>query len=334
MKIPPAGDDAGFIHLHVHSNYSLLRGADPIERLGEQAARHGFPAVALTDRNGLYGAVAFQQACEKQGIKPIFGAQLVTPATSCVALVINHMGYRNLCRIITALHQPPADRPFDLAACLMYYREGLVLFSRDQNLLAYLQQTTGSENLFVEVYPDSIARSWRIHRQIGLPLLATNNVWFCMPADYQRHRLLTAIGLNTSLSAIPGNALADREHWLKPPSSMNRAFRDLPEAVANTVCVAAKCNFRLKLGELHLPQFPFTDGKSSSDILRAKTEAGITRRYGAATPEVRAQVERELKIIREMGYADYFLIVADIVDAAKEMGVPTCGRGSAANSVV
>lgn len=325
---------AGFIHLHVHSHYSLLRGADTIESLCAQAPRHGFPALALTDRNGLYGAVAFQRACDEHGLKPIFGAQLVTAWASCVALVKNRRGYRNLCRIITALHQAPTGRPFDLAACLMYYREGLIVFSHDQRLLEYLQRTTGPRDLFVEVLPGSVAHSWKFHQQSGLPLLATNNVWFCSPGDYARHKLLTAIGLNAGLSTVPADELARPEHWLQPPSKIERAFKDLPAAVANTARVAESCAFRLTLGDLHLPHFPFTEGRLSFDVLRAKTEAGLTHRYRVITPKVRAQVERELNIIREMGYADYFLIVADIVDAAKEMGVPTCGRGSAANSVV
>ena len=294
----------------------------------------GVAELALTDRNGLYGAVAFQRECDKHGIRPIFGAQLFTPSASCITLVKNQAGYRNLCRIISALHQPPGDKSFDLAACLMYYREGLVLFSRDQNLISYLLRQTGPEDLFVEVFPGSLAHSWKVHQQTGLPLVATNNVWFGTADGFARHQLLTAIGLNTSLSAVPADDLAAPDHWLKSPAMMEKTFRDLPPAAANSACIARRCEYRLELGRLHLPKFPFAAGRKSFDVLREKTEAGIVNRYGVVTPAVRAQVERELTIIRQMGYADYFLIVADIVDAAKGMGVPTCGRGSAANSVV
>jgi len=323
-----------FIHLHVHSYYSLLRGADRIEDLCRRAAEYRMPAMALTDRNGLYGAVAFQKACDENGIKPIFGAQLATDTSSCVALVKNWRGYRNLCRIITALHQEKGEKPFDLAESLIQHREGLICFSLDADLLTRLRQAGGPDDLYVEVYPGREARAWGLHRALGLPLLATNNAWLAGRDGYARHRLLTAIGLNTCLSGIPTEELAGEDHWLKPPEMMQHTFRGIPEAVTNTWRVADECDFQLQLGSLHLPRFPFADGKSSWELLREKTEIGLIPRYGTVTPEVRAQVERELAIIHEMGYADYFLIVADIVDAAKGMGIPTCGRGSAANSVV
>ncbi|MEW5875547.1 MAG: DNA polymerase III subunit alpha, partial [Candidatus Zixiibacteriota bacterium] len=185
------------------------------------------------------------------------------------------------------------------------------------------------------LHPDGWRRhAWEKHRQTGLPLLAANSVWFARPEDYDRHRLLTAIGLNASLSSLRPHEIAGPTHWLQSPHEMASLFNDFPEAVANTLQVADQCDFRLDLGILRLPQFPFTGGRASFDLLRDKTEAGLVNRYRTVTDEVRRQVERELAIIREMRYADYFLIVADIVNAAKAMGIPTCGRGSAANSVV
>ncbi len=326
--------NSDFVHLHVHSNYSLLRGADTVPTLCSRAAEFGPSSLALTDRNGLYGAVPFQRECERHGLQPIFGAELVSASTCCVALAINQTGYGNLCRVITALHRSRRKKSFDLAGCLTYYRAGLIIFSLDEPLLSYLRQTSGPENLYVEICPDTIARSWKTHLRTGLPLLATNNVWFAQPDGFGRHQLLTAINLNTSISALADTETARLEHWLKPPETMTRLFADIPEAVTNTRRVAEQCTFRLQLGELRLPRFPFTDGQTSLEMLRAKTEQGIGHRYGAVTPAVLRQVERELNIIREMGYADYFLIVADIVDAAKRLGIPTCGRGSAANSVV
>ena len=125
-----------FVHLHVHSHYSFLRGADGVDTLAQQAAGHGMPALALTDINGLYGAVPFQQACAKHGVRPIFGVQLVTPTHTCLALVKNDEGYRSLCRIITALQLSEAD--FDLPTQLAADRGGLIVISQDTALLAEL----------------------------------------------------------------------------------------------------------------------------------------------------------------------------------------------------
>ncbi len=324
-----------FVHLHTHSNYSFLRGADSPEVMAERAAMLTMPALALTDRNGLYGAVPFQKACVHHGIRPIFGTQLVTVDATCVALAKNETGYRSLCRAITALHLHEGRRPFDLPGHLANDSEGVIIISGDAALLAHLKQRRGPEDLYIEITPGpGQSRAWDMHRELGLPLLATNNVWFATPEDHDRHRLLAAIGLNATLSSIPAGEVATAENWLKPDGQMRHLFRHLPEAIANAARVAEECEFHLAFGTLRLPRFPFTGGQSALAMLRAKTEAGLVRRYGAVTPAVRRQVEHELAIIAEMGYADYFLIVADIVDAAKSMGIPTCGRGSAANSVV
>jgi error-prone DNA polymerase len=324
-----------FVHLHVHSHYSFLRGADSVADLALAAQRHDMPALAITDRNGLYGVIPFQNACDDCGIKPIFGAQLVTESVSCVALVKDGDGYASLCRAITALqlHQTKGD--FDLATHLANDRTGLIVFSRDVAFLEQLQNTSGPRDLYIEVLPGTPRRSLKeAQRRTELPLVASNNVWFVYPEDYTRHRLLTAIGQNTFLDSIPPGETAGERHYLKSPAEMAGAFSDIPEAIENTQRIADVCNHRILLGVLRLPKFPFTDGRPAFDVLRDKTEAGLVRRYGVVSDAVRRQVERELDIIREMRYADYFLIVSDIVDAAKARRIPTCGRGSAANSVV
>lgn len=334
-----------FIHLHVHSHFSMLRGADSPEELARAAARHGIPAFALTDRNGLYGAVPFQRACDTNGIRPIFGAQLVTDNASCFAWVKNRVGYASLCRAITALQLYEGGNPFPLAEHLKRDRDGLFIASFDPAWLSWLAGESGSDDLYLAIGPGGPG-DWHAHKSgwrrsaregqkaCGLPLLATAGVWFASPGGYDRHRLLTAIGLNASLSSLRPGETADPDSWLRPPDEMSALFSDFPEGFANTQRVAEECDFRLDLGILRLPLFPFTNGRPAFEVLRDKTEAGLIRRYGTVTEAVRRQVERELGIIREMRYADYFLIVADIVEAAKAMGIPTCGRGSAANSVV
>ncbi|GAB4326369.1 MAG: DNA polymerase III subunit alpha [Candidatus Zixiibacteriota bacterium] len=324
-----------FVHLHVHSNYSLLRGADTVEDLALQASRHGMTALALTDRNNLYGAVPFQTACDEYNIRPIFGAELVTDNASCVALVKNDTGYATLCRAITALQLHEGQDPFDLAGHLAGDREGLVILSTDAGLLTSLKVASGPADLYVEIgLGPTRVLSCRAHQQTGLPLAATGPVWFVHPEDFKRHRLLTAIGLNTTLRGVPPAELAHADNWLMPPAMMAKQFAGFPEALANTQHIADQCRHRLELNVLRLPKYPFTNGRPAQEVLRKKVEAGLYRRYGSVSDTVRAQVEREMEIIRDLGYADYFLIVSDIVDAAKAMGIPTCGRGSAANSVV
>jgi error-prone DNA polymerase len=324
-----------FVHLHVHSHYSFLRGADSVDDLALTAQRHGMSALAITDRNGLYGAIPFQKACDENGIKPIFGAQLVTETVSCVALVRDNDGYASLCRAITALQLHQSESDFDLVTHLANDRKGLIVLSRDVAFLEQLQKACGPEDMYIEAWPGTPRRPlYEAHRRTGLPLVASNNVWFARPEDYARHRLLTAIGQNTFLDSIPPGEIAGENHYLKSPAEMADAFSDIPDAIENAHRIAAMCDHRFLLGVLRLPKFPFTDGRPAFDVLRDKTEAGLVRRYGVISDAVRLQVERELAIIREMRYADYFLIVADIVDAAKAMRIPTCGRGSAANSVV
>ena len=329
------GDIMSFVHLHVHSNYSFLRGADTVEDLAMHARQQGMTALALTDRNGLYGAVPFQKACDEYDLKPIFGAELVTANASCVALAKNAHGYAALCRAITALQLHNGLESFDLSTQLASDRDGLVILSQDADLLTALLAQTGPHDLYVEFRPDaSRVQARAVQQRTGLPLVATNNVWFARAEDIARHRLLTAIGLNTSLDDIPPGELAAPGHWLVPSAMMEKALADCPEAIANAIAIAEQCEHRLDLGTLRLPKYPFGNGRPAFAVLRDKVEAGLLRRYGTISEGVRRQVEREMAIIGDLNYADYFLIVSDIVDAAKAMSIPTCGRGSAANSVV
>ncbi|MEW5874842.1 MAG: PHP domain-containing protein, partial [Candidatus Zixiibacteriota bacterium] len=138
-----------FVHLHVHSHYSLLRGADSVDDLALAAARHGMPALALTDRNGLYGAIPFQRACDANGIRPIFGAQLVTDNASCVAWVKDAAGYASLCRAITALQLHEGDAPFALASHLANDRAGLIIASTNPEWLEWLARASGHADLYL-----------------------------------------------------------------------------------------------------------------------------------------------------------------------------------------
>ncbi|MFO7768964.1 MAG: DNA polymerase III subunit alpha [bacterium] len=394
-----------FAHLSVRSHYSFLRGGSSPEELCCQAAREGVRSLALTDVNGLYGAVPFLRAAEAEGIRPIFGVDLREPIPGragrtreenesprsrrgfvedlrrgpagrhvprrAILLVKGQDGYPVVNQIVTSRH---LDHDFNLLRALTGRGEGAAVLTSDLDLLEALVAVRGPEDHHLAL------PSWGPWRRLygkardrglldaGVEPVAAGEVWFARPWDRWKHHLLTAVGLNTSLSGVPPSLLAPGEAWLQGPGHMLEVFRDLPEAVRNAAELAEACSGGPRLGTLHLPRSPLTD-RPALGHLREQCLRGIVWRYGTrdrprATSgqicpsddprcpapgqdtdlpvpdpallreEVTRQLEHELGIIAEMGYADYFLVVADIVRFARAEGIPTCGRGSAANSVV
>lgn len=405
-----------FSHLCVHSGYSFLRGGSRPEELCELAARKGMETLALTDVNGLYGIVPFVGAARDAGLKPITGVDLRESlpagekrkgdeaesslsrrgfmegaggkrglgkrARRAVLLVRSQEGYPSVCRLISDRH---LKDDFDLLAALLERGPGVEVLADDLELLAALVRARGSEEHSLALcawkpWRRTLAEARRLGiLREGVRPVATNDIWFAQPWDHWRHHLLTAIGLNVALSAVPDNALASREAWLKGKSELQGVFAEVPEAIINTVELAAACEGGPPQGGLLLPEFMRSmdggkrsrsgDGHDALNHLREQCLRGAVWRYGtrqrprhtagqifpaddpwcpapgrpgtmpAPDPvdlheEVRQQLEHELGIINEMGYADYFLVVADIVRYARQEGIPTCGRGSAANSVV
>jgi error-prone DNA polymerase len=319
-----------FVHLHVHSAYSLLggaAGASSLEALAAAAVERGMTALALTDSNGVYGAMDFRRVTEAYGLRPIYGVALETPTAHAVLLPLDRTGWASLCRAVTARH---GDGNYAVSRQLSADREGLAILSSDTELLDRLARESGRENLYVELVPGrgrEVAQAFA--RRHGLPPVATNAVWFAQPQDHARHRLLAAITGNATLTTLPAGALAPRDAWLKPGPEVARLFPDCPEALENAVDLAARCGGGPPGGRVILPVFVGADALAK---LRDLTELGARSRYGGAilSPVVQARIEHELAIIAAKGFADYFLVVHDIVTHA-----PThCGRGSVANSIV
>ena len=317
-----------FVHLHVHSSHSFCRGASRIEALVDAALARGMSALALTDTNGLYGLVWFLQCAVERGLRPIVGAELRTEGERAVVLARNRDGYAALCRLISRRHLEPG---FSLARALPGGREHVFVLSDQIPLLEALAGQDGTGQLYVELNdPAAEPELLRFSRAKGIPVVATNDVYFADAADFPMHRLLRAIDLNTTLSRIPKAELAGEDRWLKPPAEMARRYPHLDRALENSLRIAEECSADLDMGRPVFPGFEAPDGSDSFEYLREECYRGAEARYGELSESVVRRLERELEIIRAKGFAPYFLVVRDIVKQSER----TCGRGSAAASLV
>jgi DNA-directed DNA polymerase III PolC len=319
---------ASFAHLHVHSHYSLMRGTERIEALAQAARERGMDRFALTDTNGLYGFVFYRQICEEWGITPIAGAEVVeaggTPARA-VLLARGREGYSSLCRVLTARH---LDREFSLASAVRRHAASLVLLSAQRGLLSALRDALPVHAELVQGREDRALLAWA--RAEGIPCVATNDVHFIHRAGHRLHHTLRAIARNTTLDRVPRADLAEPERAFLSTAEMEARFPHAPEALENAARLAEECAVDWPMGKTVFPSYPLERG-DAFEILRARCEAGILHRYGRApAPEVRARLDRELTIIREKGFADYFLIVEAITSRTPRI----CGRGSGAASIV
>jgi error-prone DNA polymerase len=312
-----------FIPLHIHSNYSLCRGANAIEQICATAKSMGYSHLAITDTNGVYGLGWFLQEARDHGVIPLTGAFLQTKAEHAVVLAKDLQGYHHLCRIISQIQK---DNGCSLAVELSK-AEQVVIVSDDLPLLERLPDK--------DVYVELIAHgnreeALRFSRQSHRPVVASSASYFLKPEDYQTHRLLRAIDLNTSLTRIPADELASPQAWLRNAKEMQALFPDCPEAIENSEKIAQRCAFDLNFGKEIFPAFIGPDGQDAQTYLNEQVEIGLVWRYGTITPEIRKRRDYELSLITEKGFAPYFLVVADAVRKAPR----TCGRGSAASSLV
>ncbi|NQT20256.1 MAG: PHP domain-containing protein, partial [Planctomycetes bacterium] len=335
-----------FAHLHCHTQYSMLRGACSADELAAAARARGMRALAVTDTNGLYGAVPFYRACRDHEIKPVFGTEIVGEpdarlhADRAVILARNRRGYSELCRIITARH---LSEDFDLAAAIVEASGDVVVLVDDPDLAARLLENgrNSKAGLYFEVRPAETSAQGRLRdaaarraEQLGIALVATNDVHLVGPHQHRIHQVLRAIAENTSVESLAPEMFAGAECWLKPPDQMKRELGQWGAAVDNAAKIADECNVELELGVLHFPKFDPPAGHTAGNYLREVTYRGAEQKYGTLASVVRSRVDYELDTIIDMGYADYFLIVWDIAREAGRRCVPIVGRGSAADSIV
>ncbi|HEY7281766.1 MAG TPA: DNA polymerase III subunit alpha [Actinomycetota bacterium] len=355
-------DQRGFVHLNVRSNFSLKDGAFFPEQLALRAAELGMPAVALTDRDGLYGAARFVDACTKTGVRPILGATLTLRdhagdgGCSVVVLAKDAEGYANLCRLITDAHMTgergdPALAPAQVLA----HAEGLICLLGPESPPGRLAlqglhdaavdaarpfREAFGHDLVVEVRhrlerdsEGQIRRLLRLADDLGVWGAAANAVRYLVPEDAF---LADALECMREIVPIASNHVSrqNAEGWLKPAALMRRLFAERPEVCDATLRIAERCTFDLALRTVHFPDFPTPAGRSSSSVLAEKCHAGLERRGLKRTKEVRERLDLELSMIHRLGYSAFFLTVAEIVADVRAIGIRTACRGSAAGSFV
>jgi len=333
--------DASFVHLHVHSNYSLSRGGSTGGELLERARSLGMSALALTDTNALYGALPFYTLAREMGIKPIIGAVIDDPRDPkkyAVLLARSRAGYAQLCQAIT---DRQLQEDFCLAKCLREHREGLFLLTPDLELAAALAGDWEAGTLFIELVHRGDGASRALLRQQvefarrhRLPVVATNAVFFHDASRYDTHRVLVAIEKNSVLEALRPEELAHPQQYLKSEAEMRRLFRQLPEALTNAARIASACALEFDLGTPMFPHFPLPEGETPYSYLSKLAFDGLRERCRPLTPEALQRLQYELSVIDQLGFSEYFLIVWDIVNYARKERIPVVGRGSAADSLV
>lgn len=314
-----------FAHLHVHSWFSFGLGASSPEALVAAAVERGYRTLALTDTNGVYGAVEFQRACEAAGIRPILGAHLVANGQEAVVLAEDARGWSALCRAVSALHW---ESGLALSAQLAIDRAGLSVITQDTALLERLVQLSGPAGLYAELRPGRGRHAvLAVARQLRVPAVVTGGVVMAHAEDWSRHRLIHAIHQNDPLAHETESAIP-RDAWLRPAADIERHFPDVPEAFAAASVIAERCHYRIPIGRTIAPRM--AEAGDALQRLRSLAHEGALRRYGTIAPVTRDRLEHELAIIGMKGFADYFLVVRDII-----LHGPThCGRGSVANSIV
>lgn len=345
-----------FVHLHVHSVWSLLDGALFAEDIPALAAERGMQAVALTDHDALTGAVRFTRACRRHGVKPLYGAELTMDDGGHVTVLArNRRGYANLCRLISAAHLGnPRGRPSTTFAALAEHADGLFVLSgcersrlarfvaagRRRAALAEARRWRAAfgDRFRIEV-SDHLTEDSRLQRvrmielarAAGVPAVATNDVHHGDPAGAVTHEVLNAIRRIVPLSA--GRALRpNAERYLKSAAEMRALFADHPEVCDQTVAIAEACDFELDLGTYHFPKGgPAGDAHA---LLAQRCWQGLERRFGGRPRAAVERLHRELAVIAELGFSPFFSVVADIVDHVRHvLGVRCACRGSAAGSL-
>lgn len=362
-----------FVHLHVHTEYSLLDGACRIEELINTAKNLGQKAIAITDHGVMYGAVDFYDKAVSAGIKPIIGCEVYVAKGSrfnkernaesgyshLILLCRNETGYKNLIHLVSKgftegfYTKPRIDKEL-----LKNHSEGLIALSAclagevpskllrgdydgaKSAALEYLQ-IFGEDNYYLELQDHGYSEERsinpmliRISRETGIPIVLTNDVHYTVKSDHKMQNVLICIGTNHTLDEDNPLSFKTNEFYLKSAEEMARLFPALPEAISNTVKIAERCNFEFEFGEIKLPYFDLKD-RDHSEVMKEMCFEGLKRLVGENSPrEYTERLSYELSVIIKMGYTDYYLIVADFVNFAKSKGIPVGpGRGSGAASL-
>jgi len=350
-----------FVHLHVHTEYSLLEGAARINSLVNKAKQLGMTSLAITDRNNMYGVIPFYKACRQAGLKPLIGCEVTVSSNySLVLLAENNLGYQNLMKIITTTYLDKISYQPELArANLAEYNEGVIALSGGLNgeVFTYLladnyemakgvalnyQSIFGQGNFYLELQNHGLQEQKKVNpliiklsKETGIPTVATNNVHYVEKEDAIVQDVLNAIGSGHSIDEKDRPQLLNNEYYLKDPKSMNDLLYEDKISIDNTIKIAARCNVEIPFNQMAMPKYLLPDNITAEVYLRALTQKGLQKRYQTVTEQLIERLNYELSVIEKMGFADYFLIVWDFMKFAHKQGILTGpGRGSAAGSLV
>ncbi len=364
----------GFVHLHVHTEYSLLDGACRIRDMMERVKETGQEAIAITDHGVMYGVIDFYRAAKKAGIKPIIGCEVyVAPRTRhdrvhgvdneayhLVLLCKDEVGYRNLSYMVSQafvdgfygkprvdweLLQAHHEGLIALSACLAGQIPQLLLnkdYDGAKAKALELSALFGEDHFYLELQDHGMPEQQevnqgvlRISRETGLPLVVTNDAHYLRKEDSRMQDVLMCVQMGKTVDDPNRMKFGTDEFYLKTEEELRQLFPQQAEAFANTVKIAERCNLEFTFGKYHLPEFQLPEGYDSLSYLKELCDRGFEERYGGRHPEYRQQLEYEINMIEKMGFTDYFLIVSDFVRYAKSVGIPVGpGRGSAAGSMV
>ncbi|MDD5729899.1 MAG: DNA polymerase III subunit alpha [Candidatus Omnitrophica bacterium] len=351
-----------FIHLHLHTQYSLLDGACRIRDLLSLANQYKMDSLAITDHGNMFGAVEFYMEAQKAGIKPIIGSEVyIAPksrldkgssgieeaAYHLILLAKDETGYQNLMKLVSAgylegfYYRPRIDKELlsthskgligltaclkgEIPTCLQQRRANDALKAADQFL-----QIFGKGNFYLEIQENGIPEQrivneglLKLSKEIGVGLVATNDVHYLNKSHAKSHEVLLCIQTQTTLDDPNRMRFQTEEFYFKSPEEMKKLFSYAPEAIANTVEIARSCNLELDFSKVHLPKYEPPVGVAKEDFLKDLCEKGLQRRFKEVTPEIRKRLDHELQIIKSMGFTSYFLIVWDFIHYAKEQKIP------------
>ncbi len=363
-----------FVHLHTHTEYSLLDGASRIPALIAEAKNLGMKALAMTDHGQMYGAVTFYKEAKKAGIKPIIGCEIYLAPQSrrdtfevdgvryyhLILLAENETGYRNLVQLVSlanlegVYYKPRVDKEL-----LRKYHEGLICLSacvageipqalvrdnmeRADRLVQEYIDIFGRDNFFLEIQKHGLADEKKaaaglveLAKKHKLGLVVTNDAHYIHRADHEFHDVLLCIQMGKTLDDPNRMRFNSDDYYLKSAEEMAELFPEYPEAMENTVRIAERCNVDFSFGNHYLPKFPLPEGTTEEGYLRRLCEEKLTLRYNPVTEEVQERLDYELSIIHRMGFDSYFLVVWDFINYARQQAIAVGpGRGSAAGSIV
>ena len=367
-------DTKNFVHLHVHTEYSLLDGASRIPDLIAETKRLGMKALAITDHGQMYGVVNFYKEAKKAGIKPIIGCEVYLAPHSrkdmfevdhtryyhLILLAENETGYKNLVKLVSlaniegTYYKPRVDKEL-----LRKYHEGIICLSacisgeipraiiqdnmpRADALVREYIDIFGKDNFFIELQDHGLADEKKasegliaLAKKYDVGMVVTNDSHYTRKEDSDFHEILLCIQTGKTINDPNRMKFDSQEFYLKSPEKMAELFPEYPEAMENTAKIAERCNVDFVFGKHFLPNFPLPEGMTDEEYLRKLCEEKIKNRYPDETPEVRKRLEYELGIIHSMGFDSYFLIVWDFINYARKEKIPVGpGRGSAAGSIV